>query len=258
MNRITLILFGLLLASSCLAVDLSMPAIFADHMVLQRGQKVPVLGISDPRALVSVTFAEQTKTVEADEEGKWRVDLDQLQASAVSQVLTITATHKGDSSELNISDVLVGEVWFAGGQSNMYRPFRMLMGKAEEAKYEPTAEYLRNEAATANDSLFRQYRVGRENSVFEEKTEGRGTWSKAIHGDVNEFCGTAYFFGRELRRELNVPVAIISCNLGGTRVEPWIPMSSYEKNSTLTSYYTQEIMEHKNALKAWDETKEKI
>lgn len=257
MNRITLIVLGLLLTSSCFAVNLSMPAIFADHMVLQAGQKVPVWGITDPGASVIITFSKQKKTVKADGEGNWRVDLDQLQVSTVSQVLTITATHKGDCKELKISDVLVGEVWFAGGQSNMYRPFRMLMGKASESKYEPSAEYLRNEAATANDSLFRQYRVGRENSVFEEKTEGRGKWSKAVHGDVNEFCGTAYFFGRELRRQLNVPVAIISCNLGGTKVEPWIPMEAYENNNTLKSYYTQEIMEHKKALTAWDETKEK-
>ncbi|MRT93773.1 9-O-acetylesterase [Ancylomarina sp. 16SWW S1-10-2] len=222
-------------------------------MVLQRGQNVPVWGITEAGAMVEVSFGEQKKTVKADANGVWRIDLNAMLASAQSRVMTISAQLNGDNTELNISDVLVGEVWLAGGQSNMYRPFRMLTGKATDPKYEPVAEYLRKERDTANDSLFRQYRAGKDFSVLEEKNQGRGTWSKAVSGSVNEFCGTAYFFARELRRELGVPVAIIACNLGGTKIEPWIPMSSYQKNDTLKAFYKNEIDAYNENLASWNQ-----
>ncbi|CAN0379786.1 unnamed protein product, partial [Ectocarpus sp. 4 AP-2014] len=168
-------------------------------------------------------FGGQENLATADATGAWRVDLDPLNASAQSRVLTVAAALQGETAERAIRDVLVGEVWLAGGQSNMYRPFRMLVTPAVDPAYEPVAEYLREEVAKANDPLFRQYRVGRDHSPSDQLTMGRGNWSKAIPGQVKEFCGTAYFFGRELRRELGVPVGLISCNLGATRIEAWLP-----------------------------------
>ena len=242
----------------CLAQEITLPSIFADQMVLQRDQEVPVWGTSDPGAMVEIVFAGQTKSTEVDSNGQWRVDLDPMKASSESRVMTISAKLNNDHTELIISDVLVGEVWFAGGQSNMYRPFRMLTYPAREPKYEPIGEYLRRERDTASDSLFRQFKVSRDHSVFEEQSQNRGKWTKLVGGDVNEFCATAYFFCRELRRELNVPVAMISCNLGGTKVEPWIPMHAYEKNETLKAFYKEEISDYKKRLEIWDEEKENV
>ncbi|MGQ1786089.1 sialate O-acetylesterase [Saccharicrinis sp. GN24d3] len=255
MNRLISIILGLLLTGICSAVELTMPAIFNDHMVVQQGQEVPVWGTSDAGATVEVSFAGQTNSVKVNANGRWQVVLSPLKASAVSKTMTISALLNGDSAAVEITDVLVGEVWFAGGQSNMYRPFRMLIGKAKEPKYEPLVEYLRKEEANANDTLLRQFRVGKDCSVLKEKYLGKGTWSKAVKGPVHEFCGTAYFFARELRRELNVPVAIIACNLGGTKVEPWIPMHSYQINETLKSFYKNEIDSYQQALANWDEEK---
>lgn len=257
MKKTFLIVFGVLLTVNCFAFELSMPNVFSDHMVFQRGQKVPVWGITTPNALVEVLFAEQNKSVTSDGEGNWRVDLDPLKASSESRTLTITAKYNNELTTLEIADVLVGEVWLCSGQSNMYRNFRMLIGKAAEAKYEPVAEYLRKEAALANDSLFRQFKVGPDYSVFEEKNQGRGAWSKAIQGQINEFSGTAYFFGRELRNELNVPVALLSCSLGSSKIEPWMPKSAYTQSETLKTFYQKEIVDFKNRLASWDEAKEK-
>ncbi len=238
-----------------LAQEISMPAIFADHMVLQRGQKVPVWGTTDPGATVEVAFADQKKTSKADSKGEWRVDLDPMKASSESRILTISAKYSNNYTELKIYDVLVGEVWFAGGQSNMYRPFRMLTYEARESKYEPIAEYLRNEENTANDTLFRQYRAGIDYSVLEEKNEGRGSWTKAVKGPVHNFGATGYFFGRELRQKLDVPVAIIACNLGATKIEPWIPMHAYQSNEILTNFYREEIDRYKEDIASWDQEK---
>lgn len=256
MKKFLLLIVATLLTGSCFAIELTLPAIFADHMVLQREQNVPVWGETQAGAEVQVSFAQQTQTTIADAAGHWRIDLEPLQASAQSRVMTISAKLNAEHTEHTISDVLVGEVWLAGGQSNMYRCFRMLIGEAVEPYYEPVAEYLRNEAATVNDPLFRQFRVGREQNVFEPNAEGRGTWAKAVFGEVNEFCGTAYFFARELRRELDVPVAIIACNLGATKVEPWMPISAYESNTTLKSYYDEAIITYQKDVASWDADKE--
>ena len=88
--------------------------------------------------------------------------------------MTVSAKLNGEVKELKISDVLVVEVWLCGGQSNMYRTFSRMIDPASEPMYEPVAEYLREEVATANDPLFRQFWVDRDHSVFEEKTQGRG------------------------------------------------------------------------------------
>ncbi|WP_406684570.1 sialate O-acetylesterase [Seonamhaeicola sp. MEBiC1930] len=245
----------IILPNICSAQEINMPSIFADHMVLQRGQKVPVWGKTDIAALVTVKFAGQQKSGIADSEGNWRIDLDAMTTSSESRIMTISSKLNADGTEMKISDVLVGEVWFAGGQSNMYRPFRMLTYPAREPIYEPIGAYLRNERDTAHDTLFRQFRVRSDFSVFEEKFQNRGNWTRLEGGDVNEFCATAYFFCRELRRELNVPVAMISCNLGATRVEPWIPMHAYQKNDTLEAFYKKEIATFKERLEAWDEEK---
>lgn len=253
MYRFILVVLSLLFSNISWALELSMPSIFADQMILQRGQNVPVWGKADPNTSVTVEFAGQKKSSKSDPDGAWRIDLDPMFASSESSVMTILANLNGDSDELKISDVLVGEVWFAGGQSNMYRPFRMLTYPAREPKYEPVGEYLRKERDTAHDPLLRQFRVGRDHSVFEELLQNRGKWSKAVGAAANEICATAYFFGRELRRELDVPVALISCNLGGTRIEPWIPMHAYQKNDTLKAFYKEEIETFKERLETWDD-----
>ncbi|MCL5129585.1 sialate O-acetylesterase [Algibacter sp. L4_22] len=253
MKKTISIIFLLFFVQSAFAFEITLPSIFADHMVLQRDQKVPVWGITEPNASVEVMFAGQKKVVQADAIGKWKVNLDPLMASSLSQTMTILSKLNDASFQLKILDVLVGEVWLCSGQSNMYRPFRMLIGKAVDSKYEPVAEFLRQEVLTANDPLFRQYKVGRDFSVFEEKTQGRGDWSKAIPKEVNEFSGTAYFFGKELRRELNVPVAIISCNLGGTKIEPWMPIKAFEENKSFKDFYDKEIAKYKEKLNDWDE-----
>ncbi|WP_372772957.1 sialate O-acetylesterase [Mangrovibacterium sp.] len=253
MYKIVAFLVSLFISCSCWAIDLWLPAIFADQMVLQRDQEVPVWGKTAPGATVELTFAGQQLATVAANDGSWKMILSPMAASAQSRTMSVVAKLNGDGVKLTIDDVLVGEVWFCGGQSNMYRPFRMLTGEAAEPQYEPVADYLRQEAASANDILFRQFRVGRAQSVFEPKSEGRGNWSKAIAGEVNEFCGTAYFFGRELRRELNVPVALISCNLGGTRIEPWMPINAFDKDSALQSFYRNEINSINQKLASYDE-----
>ena len=242
-----------LLASQSWATELELPTVFSDHMVLQREMTVPIWGKATAGSTVQVTFDGQSVKTHADETGDWRVQLSPMKASAESRVLTIRVGVGDEQIEHQIQDVLVGEVWLAGGQSNMYRPFRMLVGDANQKSHQPVVEYLRNEAATANDGLLRQFRSAKVVSVDEPQFKGRGAWSKAVPGSVNEFSGTAYFFARELRRELDVPVAFLSCNLGGTRIEAWMPRESFETTGELKEYYRSQIVDHDKAIATWDD-----
>ena len=91
---------------------------FADNMVLQRGRAIPVWGTADAGETVTVTFAGQTKSATADAKGAWRVMLDPLPASKENRILKVA----GSANVEEIKNVLVGEVWFASGQSNMEFP----------------------------------------------------------------------------------------------------------------------------------------
>ncbi len=247
---------GLVFSGSAFALELELPAVFADKMVLQREMPVPVWGTADAGTTVTVEFAGQKKTAVADAAGNWRVNLDPMTASAASRVLTVIANHQSEIINRQFSDVLVGEVWFAGGQSNMYRPFRMLTYPAADPAYEPIAAYLRNERDTANDPLLRQYRSGQDFKPYEAGTVGRGSWSQAIPGEVNEICATAYFFARELRRELEVPVALISCNKGGTILEAWMPPKVFERDEAMKAFYDGRMAALKEKADAWDPERE--
>jgi hypothetical protein len=98
--------------------DVTVAGIFADHVVLQRDRPVPVWGRAAAGERVTLTFAGQSKSTRADRDGRWRVQLEALDGSASPRELIVT----GDASRLEIRDVLVGEVWLAGGQSNMRSP----------------------------------------------------------------------------------------------------------------------------------------
>ena len=104
--------------------DVKLPAVFSDHMVLQRGNVAPVWGWADSGEKVIVQFAVQTKTATAGKHGKWMVRLDAINDATVKGSLTV----KGNNT-LIIKDVLVGEVWLASGQSNM----AMTVGRCRDA-----------------------------------------------------------------------------------------------------------------------------
>ena len=222
-------------------------------MVLQQKQTIPVWGWAASGTEASVTFKGQTKSTKADANGKWMLKLDAVGASAEAAEMTI----KVGSESKTIKDVLVGEVWLCGGQSNMDFKLNMLIGKAREPQYEPLADYIKNEIKTANDPLLRQIKVPRAVSPFEEKTNFTASWEKAIPGQVDVFTATGYFFARELRKKLKVPVGLLNCNWGGTRVEPWIPMSKFQTTDSLKKYYESETAPIKERLANWDPAKAK-
>ena len=207
MKNTLILLATLLLAPTVLhAADLKTAAVFSDHMVLQRDKPVPVWGWADAGESITVEFADQKKSAIADASGKWEVKLDPMTASAESRVLVVQS-EKPDR-KVQVDDVLVGEVWLGSGQSNM----AMRVSGAQNYK---------NEQTSANHPLIRTFSEVSK-GASKPQADGSGKWTVCAPDTVGTFSATLYFFGRELQRELKVPVGLINSSVGGTPIESWI------------------------------------
>jgi sialate O-acetylesterase len=196
-------------------------------MVLQREQPVPVWGTADPSAAVTVKFAGQTKTATADADGKWKVMLDSMATSSEPRKLTVSSSLDHQQSAIN--DVLVGEVWFCSGQSNMQMPMQGLLPQA-------SLDNLAAEIATANYPEIRLYDTPRVFSTTPKETID-AHWNICTPKTVKPFSACAYFFGRKLHRDLHVPVGLLLSCWGGTRIEPWTPSCGFEGIESLHNIY---------------------
>ena len=234
-----------------LMAEISLPALFSDGMILQQKIAAPVWGWAPAGTQVSVQFGSQSKNTSVDSSGKWMLKLDPLEANAQAQELKITV----GSETKTISDVLVGEVWLCGGQSNMDFTMAAIARPSRTPETQIVADTVAKEVATANDDLFRQISVPKTVSAFKELNNFKGSWIKSSPENNGNFSCTGYFFGRELRRKLNVPVALIKAPWGGTLVEPWIPMDSFKETAELTAFYKEKTAHIEKGLKYWDQQK---
>ena len=198
------------------AEKLSLGSLFTDHGVLQRDMNVPVWGRAEPGRTVTVQFADQEKQAVADKTGRWSIALDPLAASAEGRALTVKA--EGDES-LTRTDVLVGEVWLCSGQSNMGWTLASSTGGAEAI-------------AAAGDAQLRLFNA-HATAVDEPQTNIGGAWAVDSSQTAGGFSGVAYFFGKELRQHVKVPVGLIKSAVGGTVAEAWTPRGDLEANPTL-------------------------
>ena len=174
-------------------------------MVFQRDAPVPVWGVADPGRAVTVRFADQVMETIADADGRWRVDLEAMPADASPRVLHV----ESGGESLERTDILVGEVWLCSGQSNM----QMGLGRAADGAAE---------AARAGDPLLRLMRV--ENHVVPRGGDVAGEWAACSPESAERFSAAGYYFGLDLRRELDVPVGLIVSAWGATGIESWMPI----------------------------------
>ena len=192
---------------------------FADNLVLQREMKVPVWGWAAPGATVTVSFAGQSKTATADENGKWMVNMDPLTASADERELAVS-TAAGE--KITRKGVLVGEVWFASGQSNM----DWLAGKSMCSGLVKTLQ------ASKKDIPIREYAVDIGSALFpESRTTSADGWKKARK--AADFSALALSFSWSLYEELKVPIGILHSSHGATQVETWTAYEGFASHPKL-------------------------
>lgn len=187
--------------------ELKLPAVFGDHMVLQRGLANPIWGWADPGATVTVKFAGQEKSATADDRGRWKLKLDPI-AEAVAEGQTIEIS--SGQQLLSLKDVLVGDVWICSGQSNMEWRVTQSANPQEEV-------------AAADHPQIRLFDVQGHTIAPSPKDNLNGKWAVCSPQTVGGFSAVGYYFGRELNQKGGVPIGLIGTNWGGTRVEPWTP-----------------------------------
>lgn len=187
--------------------------LFSNGAVLQRERPVPVWGTAKDGEKVTVKFQGQSVSTTA-KDGKWQVRLQSLKASKKPATLTISG-----ENTVTIENVLVGEVWVCGGQSNM----EFTLNKASNAATVIPA---------ANDPQLRLLTVPRA-ATDQPKSEVAVTWNECTSTTAPAFSAVGYFFGRDLRADLNVPVGLISSNVGGTPAEAWTDQATLGGNPVL-------------------------
>lgn len=186
---------------------LTLDPLFTSGMVLQRDLPVNVWGTAEPGAHVDVQIQGQSASCVADDQGSWRCVLDSLHASD-AETLEVAA----GESRLTCSDVAVGEVFIAGGQSNM--EFWMRYDKEVE-EYRPTC-------ANPRIRFYDQPKCSYPGQTDDFDYSKVGIWRKATPEDLDYFSAVGYYFARGLEMVLDVPVGIVGCNYGGTTSAAWM------------------------------------
>jgi sialate O-acetylesterase len=211
------ILCLLFLTGAALRADVTLPALFSDHMLIQRDRPARVWGKADPGEAVTVKFRGQTVSATADSLGRWSLFLAATPAGGPAEM-----TVEGKNS-LTVSDVLVGEVWVGSGQSNMVWPVRQ-------------SDNAEQEIAAASYPEIRFFRVA--NAVSDTPLDDvKGKWESASPETAAAFSGVGYFFARRLLKELKSPVGIIQSAWGGTPAESWISYPSLAADPALISIF---------------------
>jgi len=189
--------------------DIKLPAIFGDHMVLQRDAKIPVWGWAGAGEKVTVSLAQgQAVEATADAQGKWQVELPAMTAGGPYELKV------QGSTAITFKDVLVGEVWLCSGQSNM-----------EWTVYNSLDP--QKEMAAATDTGIRHIKVPLKIASTPQDNI-QATWQVSSPQTVGGFTAAGYFMAKKLHKELGVPIGLINSSWGGTRIEPWTAPVGFE------------------------------
>lgn len=209
-----LLLALLALLAGSLTAEVKLASPFGDHMVLQQGRPVPVWGTAAPGEKVTVAFAGQKASATADAAGRWRINLKKLKASSTPRELVVSSGNpKSGIENQKFSDVLVGEVWLCGGQSNMERQLGLRSGQKPIVNGEAAV-------AAADLPLIRQFYVPL-HTADTPQAATPGAWTVCSPATAPDFSAVGFFFARDLFRARGVPVGIIHSSYGGTPAEAW-------------------------------------
>jgi sialate O-acetylesterase len=205
--RFTSVVLSLAFLVPVARADVKLPAIFGDHMVLQRDQKVPVWGWADADEEVTVTILGEKVTAKPGPDGRWQVLIGGLKAS--DQPIEMTVTGK---NIITIKDILVGDVWVASGQSNM----EWALNNTNHAK---------EELPNTKQPMIRLFMVPKKVALEPQKDiaphQTLGKWELCDPSTVGKFSAVGYWFAKDIAVTQKVPVGMIGTYWGGTPAQAW-------------------------------------
>lgn len=227
------LLTALFAAATTISAKVVLPKIFASGMVMQQQTDANLWGEAKADATVKIatSWNKKTVSVKAGNDGKWAA---KIQTPAAGGPYSITFN---DGEKTVIDNILVGELWICSGQSNMEMPMKGFKNQPVENAVEDILH--------SGDNKMRLFTVKR-TSLFQPATDVVGEWKEASPEAVRNFSATAYYFGRELRRMLNVPVGLIVTSWGGSSCEAWMNRDWLKAFPQIELPASQETIKSKN------------
>ena len=203
--KIYLILLVSLLTTTTAFCQVRLPKLISNGMVLQRDAKFKIWGWSAPNEKIAIDFINRKYKIKANENGNWELKMSDLKAGG-PYFMKISA-----SNNIEIKDILVGDVWLCSGQSNM----AMTVGQVKDL-YE-------NEIANAENNFIRNFEVPREYEFNVPRNDlSGGSWSSANPTTVIKFSAAGYFFAKTLYAKYQIPIGMINSSYGGTPIHAWL------------------------------------
>ena len=210
--------------SYTLTAEIKLPEIFSDGMVFQRDMPVKIWGTADANSQVDVEFAGKKSSTKAGADGKWTLNLPPMEASDSPRKMNILENGKPAKT---VSDILVGEVWILGGQSNM----EWILSLTDDAK---------DAIARSNYPNLRYFKMD-SNRITEKEQYfiPGGKWIHSNPKDSGSFSAVGFYFGEKLHKDLKVPVGLVNVCKGGTSMRAWTP-AEYIDNVPFNKKWMQE------------------
>ncbi|MHA3772454.1 CotH kinase family protein [Verrucomicrobiota bacterium sgz303538] len=209
-----------LIAPAAGADNVALDPVFSDHMVLQRDTALPVWGTAAPGNEITVSFGGDSAATIAAEDGRWFVRLPAKSASKVPRELKVRANGQ---ERLTVSDVLVGEVWLCAGQSNMeFRTNQEATWVTEQRNASLSNVRLRNMGYAGQGYFATEYPATLVSRQTPHSFYNASSWVPCDASSAAPFSAVGYFFGKEIRNALDVPVGLINCSVGGSPAEAWV------------------------------------
>ena len=226
-------------SSASVNAELKVHSVFGDNMVMQRGKQIQVWGQTEPGQDVTVQFANQKISTTAKPDGKWTLTLNSMAANANPQTMKVVSA--GQSIEFN--NILIGDVWLCGGQSNMeFELQKIYQGDVEIASARHKEIRLLTIPRAATRSRQTNFEPLKEFNSWNGQYEDKGSWKVCSPESVRKFASIGYIFARRLHLATGIPIGVIDNSVGGTTVEGWTSRESLAS-----------IPEAKGLIKDWDQ-----
>ncbi|MBC7887331.1 MAG: hypothetical protein H7Z13_05535, partial [Ferruginibacter sp.] len=201
MKKYYVIFLGLIVSVNAYA-NIKLPSLVADNMVLQRDKPLTIWGWADADEIISVTFLEKNYTTKTLQNGKWNLIIPPQKAGGPHRMVI------AGNNTITLNNLLIGDVWICGGQSNM----EVTMSNALNPD---------KEIAAANNPNIHFFNVAHATTALRAE-DVKGQWLECNPINIKNFSAIAYYFAREIQPKINVPVGLIECGYGGTAAEAWI------------------------------------
>jgi sialate O-acetylesterase len=196
--------------------EVRLPQLVSNHMVLQRDAKLQIWGWANAGEKVNISFNGKKGSTTTGKDGKWLIVLPEMKAGG-----PYTMTIQGRNL-ITLTDILIGDVWFCSGQSNMVLPMERLK------------ERYPNEVANDNFPGIRNFFVATKSDVTKQYDDlPPGQWKPAVGENILGFGGVTYFFAKQLYQKYHVPIGIINSSVGGVPIEAWMSKDAFNDLPTV-------------------------